>query len=351
MRSIFFVQKIDKYSFYYIISLSIMILLLFNCNKMVVEQQKPSTEFLADEKAEKEFVDDLKISKSSSEAEKIVKENIDSGKAWIVAKNFDKVANKINDPKKLDGIINSLDVKGCLDWVANVINKVTDPNVINNIISRVNKSSDANCVKKFSEKVSSNTINKLDDKNAKEFISKIDSVWALKNIANCVKDFVNSEVVKHTFDKVNKSSDSGCVKEFANKIDANAINKIEPNNAKGFINKVVDAWCLSSMAKCINKINDKDVVQYTVNKVTEKWDAVCLKEFSKNLGVNSVNSMDSKWLDAFARKSLMKWGNECAKVMESNKALMGKIDKWTSSLIKEYAGQADATLDKQLDNI
>ena len=350
MRSIFFGQKIDKYSFCYIISLSIMILLLFNCNKMVVEQQK-NPEVNEEQKDLAKFEGDINNAKNSSEAEKIVKENIDSGKAWIVAKNFDKVANKINDPKKLDGIINSLDVKGCLDWVANAINKVTDPNVINNIINRVNKSSDANCVKKFSEKVSSKTINKLDDKNAKEFISKIDSVWALKNIANCVKDFVNSEVVKHTFDKVNKSSDSGCVKEFAKNIDANAINKVEPNNAKGFINKVVDAWCLSSMAKCINKINDKDVVQYTVNKVTEKWDAVCLKEFSKNLGVNSVNSMDSKWLDAFARKSLMKWGNECAKVMESNKALMGKIDKWTSSLIKEYAGQADATLDKQLDNI
>ena len=350
MRSIFLMWKIDKYLFCYIISLSFMIFLLFNCNKMVVEQQK-NPEVNEEQKDLAKFEGDLNKAKTPAAAEKIVKDCIDSGKAWVVAKSFDKVANKIKEPEKLNGIINSLDIKGCLDWVANVVNNITDPKVINSLIGRVNKSADSNCVKKFSEKVNANTINKLDDKNAKEFINKIDSVWALKNIANCVKNFVNSEVMKHTFDKVNKTSDKGCIKEFANNIDASAINKIEPNNAKGFINKVVESWCLSSMARCINKINDKDVVQYTVNKVTEKWDAVCLKEFSKSLGVNSINSMDSKWLNAFARKSLMKWGNECAKVMESNTALMKKLDKWTSSLIKEYAGQADATLDKQLDNI
>ena len=317
---------------------------------MVVEQQK-NPEVNEEQKDLAKFEGDLNKAKTPAAAEKIVKDCIDSGKAWVVAKSFDKVANKIKEPEKLNGIINSLDVKGCLDWVANVVNNITDPKLINSLISRVNKSTDSNCVKKFSEKANANTINKLDDKNAKEFINKVDSSWALKNIALSVKNLVNSEVVKHAFDKVNKSSDEGCVKEFAKNIDANAINKIEPNNAKGFINKVVDAWCLSSMSKCINKINDKDVVQYTVNKVTEKWDPVCLKEFSKDLGPNAINSMDSKWLNAFARKSLMKWGNECAKAMESNTALMSKLDKGTSSLIKEYAGQDDAQLAKDLDNI
>ena len=57
-----------------------MILLLFNCNKMVVEQQK-NPEVNEEQKDLAKFEGDLNKAKNPAAAEKIVKDCIDSGKA------------------------------------------------------------------------------------------------------------------------------------------------------------------------------------------------------------------------------------------------------------------------------
>ena len=315
------------------------------------EEQKKAPEMNEEQKDLANFEGEISKAKDASSAEKIVKEKLDGGKANVVAKSFDKVAGKVKDKERLKTLVNSIEEKWCLKEMAGTLKNVKNAEVVKHVIEKVSKSSDRNCVEQFANNMDSWTMNRLEPNTAKAFINKIEEGWFLNSMANCIRNIANVEVVKHAFEKVNKTSDRNCVEQFSRNVDGNTLNKLEPNNAKWFINKVEEAWSLKNMATKINSVKDKDVVSYTVKKVTEKWDQYCLKEFSKNLGPNVINSMNTKDIHAFARKSLMKWGAECASAMEWNKTLMNKLDAWTKSLITEYANQADNNLSKQLDNI
>jgi hypothetical protein len=75
-----------------------------------------------------------------------------------------------------------------------------------------------------------------------------------------------------------------------------------------------------------------------------------LKSISKDIDESVIKTMDSKELHTFARKSLMKGWPDCAIAMAWNKELMKHLDEGTSSLVKEYAKDADAeNVLKQLD--
>ena len=314
------------------------------------EEQKNTPEMNKEEKDLANFESEMNNAKDSSSAEKVVKEKLEWGKAKLVAKNFDKVAEKVKDSETLKSFVNKIDEKGCLNEMACSLKSVKNAETVKFVVDKVINSTDEKCVKEYAKNVDWGVINKIWSKSAKEFINKIEEIGSLNSMASCIYKLNDAEIINHTMEKVNKS-DKNCVKDFSRNIDGKTLNKLEPNNAKWFIDKIEEAWSLKNIASKINTIKDKDVVNYTVNKVTEKWDEYCLKEFSKNLGTNALKSMKVDDINSFARKSLMKWGNECAKAMESNKALMSKIDKWTSSLIKEYANEADNALDKQLDNI
>ena len=314
------------------------------------EEQKNTPEMNKEEKDLANFESEMNNAKDSSSAEKVVKEKLEWGKAKLVAKNFDKVAEKVKDSEKLKSFVNKIDEKGCLNEMAWSLKSVKNAETVKFVVDKVTNSTDEKCVKEYAKNIDGGVINKIWSKSAKEFINKIEEIGSLNSMASCIYKLNDAEIINHTMAKVNKS-DKNCVKDFSRNIDGKTLNKLEPNNAKWFIDKVEEAWSLKNIASKINTIKDKDVVNYTVNKVTEKWDEYCLKEFSKNLGTNALKSMKVDDINSFARKSLMKWGNECAKAMESNKALMSKIDKWTSSLIKEYANEADTALNSQLENI
>ena len=314
----------------------------------MLENDNKAFESVVESQENSDFLKDLANSTDSKKADTLVNKKLNEWKTDLVAKNFDKVASKINDTKKLKWYVNKIEEKWNLSSLSKSVNYIMSSEVVKHIMDKVSNSIDANVVDSFSKNCSADVINKLDAKWAKQYINNVDKFGCLQNMASWINKISNKEVVKDVIEKVNDSHDGNVVTKFAKSITAPTINKIEPNNAISFVNNVAEKWGIGQMASKISGISNKEVSKNIVNKVTEKWDSVALKTISNNLDEWTITSMNKSEINKFARKSLMKGGQECAVAMAWNNHLMKKLDEGTSSLIMEQANSADADLKKNL---
>ena len=306
------------------------------------ESEKKVSELSESQKEEVDFVDALSKSSDGKTAEKLIKEKLDWGKSDIVAKNFSKIEDKIKDSSKLNWYVNKIESDWNLKSLSTSINSLKSTAVIRNIMKKVSSSNDSEVVKEFSKSTKVETINSMDSNDAKNYINNVDKFGCLQNIANWFSKIENKEVFKTAVEKVNDSQDSKVVTEFSKNTSASAINKMEPNNALWYIKKVSEKWDINCLASKIKNISNKEISKNIVNAVTEKGNPVALKSISKDIDESVIKTMDSKDLHTFARKSLMKGWPDCAIAMAWNKELMKHLDEGTSSLVKEYAKDADA---------